>query len=233
MFAAISIFFSVLIVFLIIFSVGIGIAWLMAQLLMWIFPLSLFEAMLLSTIFSAGAGYLVYRLFTAVVEEEDEILSVTPHKQSDRIRTTRIPEGIETDDEYELIPSKQFYKKASERTWEKWLTEEIANDIYAEFQDSPHMVSNLNRSQTEALAIRLAEIGIQIITSKTTRARNLKTTKSAFTKEVEKAGQKPESDEILGLAVDAYNLNMDYYNDELLNVIRDKKWNKLSTIKEQ
>ncbi|MEM7127171.1 MAG: hypothetical protein AAF702_12640 [Chloroflexota bacterium] len=228
----IVIFFIFFVVFLLIFSLITGIAWIMARLLMLIFPLNLFQAMLLSTIFSSGAGFSVYRLFIVFADAE-EMMSVIEENSQKGARTVPVPQlSKPSDDEYDVISSKQFYKKASERTWKKWLTEEIANDIYAEFQDNPQTVSNLNQSQIEGLSIRLAEVGIEIITGKTSRARNLKASKNAFVKQAEKADQMPDNDEILGMAVDAYNLNMDYYKDELLEVIRDKKWNKLSTIKE-
>ena len=233
---SIAVFFILLFVFLIIFSLIAGVTWLMARLLMWIFPLDLFQAMLLSLFFSSGAAFSVYRLFSAFSDAEEVMLALEEESSKKNERTiprSQSSKPSDDDQEYNVIPSKQFYKKASERTWEKWLMEEIANDIYAEFQDHPYTVSNLNQSQIEGLSVRLAEVGIEIITGKTSRARNLKISKNAFIKQAEKADQIPDSDEILGMAVDAYNLNMDYYKDELLMVIRDKKWNKLSTVKGQ
>jgi len=106
-------------------------------------------------------------------------------------------EAEDEENNYKRISPSRFFKSDRERTWVAWLNYEFANDIYIEFQDNPNPVSNLSDMQTKELAVRLAEIATAQLRGKTKRAVRLDT---------------------------SINFNIEYYYDELLEVIRDKKW---------
>lgn len=230
---AVLILLIILVAFVLSFLGATLIVWLMARLLMLIIPLSIFEAMLLGTLLSGVAVFIIFwtaEIFSSMTEYLDEF-----RPGNSRFRTLHHPERSSSQEiihraEYDVIPESRFYNSASERTWEKWLQMEIANDIYAEFQAESHTVSNLNDAQIQELAIRLADFGIGMLKRKTARARKLTITKSTLAREVEKNGQRSYDDAILKLAVAAFNMNVEFYNAELLDVIREQAWSQRATI---
>lgn len=239
MLATLSILFVYLLVFLLSFSGMTLVIWIMARLLMLIFPFSLFEAMLLSTFFSSFATYALMRFHGITEDVHGEIKEIEKSSTlHNHFRTARLSD-IELDrsdfdrDDYKYISDTRFYKDSSERTWENWLRKEIANDIYAEFQQKSKAVSNLNDTQSQELAVRLAEFGVNILKRKTSRTRKLTITKNQLTREVEKNGQRAYDDMIIRLAVAAQNMNMGFYYDTLIEVVRNNQWNQQATIDDE
>jgi len=224
------------VVFLFAFSGMTLVVWVMARVLMLIFPFSIFEAMLLSTFFSSFAAYVLAK-FSGITEEINEEVD-RARQLNNHIRTVRLPSSeLDTRsfdrDDYKYIPDERFYKSASDRTWENWLLKEIANDVYAEFQHKSNVLPNLNDAQTRELAIRLTEFSVEILKRKTARARKLTITKNQLMREVEKNGQRAYDDAIVKLAVSAHNMNMGYYYDTLIDVVHDKKWTQAATIEDE
>lgn len=241
MFSALTTFLVFSLIFLVCFSGMTAVVWLMAQVLRLLFSFSLFEAMLLSTFFSSFAAYTLYQfsgLADALSEarEDAELISRGINRVR-RIDTDMVDEIVATEnydrDAYKYIPADRFYKDESERTWENWLLKEIANDIYAEFQHKASVVPNLNDTQTQELAIRLSEFGVNILKRKTSRARKLTITKNQLMREIEKSGQRAYDDIILRLAVSSQNMNADYYYGALLEVVHNKRWKQPATIKDE
>lgn len=193
--------------------VSLGTGWLLRLFL----PLSLFESALLGFVFAAGAIYLLLTLGSAFG-------SPTP---SWRPRST-VPYALEEDEEreYKQLATTRFYESPAERTWQAFLSYEIANDIYMDLQDAPSVTSPMNDSQVQELAIRLAQIGVAILKRKTPRARDLSVNLSALKREMQRMGQRPYDDDILRVAVDGINANVDYYAEELYEVIRTQGWNR-------
>lgn len=238
MFSALSTILIFCLVFLLSFSGMTLVVWLMARLLMFIFPLSIFEAMLLSSIFSSFGAYNVWK-FSGLGDMLDNLNQtadlIADEMQREKSTDSKIFEELATFREYErdtykFIPNKRFYDSSSQRTWENWLLKEIANDIYAEFQHKTNVVPNLNETQSQELAIRLAEFGINILKRKTARARKLTITKNQLVREIEKNGQRAYDDMIIKLAVSAQNMNIDYYYQPLLEVVHNKHWQQPATI---
>lgn len=227
--------------FLLSFSGMALLVWQMARLLMLLFPFSLYEAMLLSTFFTSFGAYVVWRFsgLTDTLTEAQEEAGRVSRRMGQGPRTDRehveelLASGDFEREGYKFIPTERFYGADSKRTWEKWLTKEIANDIYAEFQSKPSIVPNSNDTQLQELAIRLAEFGISILKRKTTRARKLTITKSQLVREIEKSGQRAYDDMIIRLAVSAQNMNIDYYYDALIEVVHKKRWKQLTTIEDE
>jgi hypothetical protein len=100
------------------------------------------------------------------------------------------------------------------------------------FQDEPRTVSNMNDTQVQELALRLSDLALAIIKRKTGRARDLTVNLSTLKRELQRVGQRAYDDKILQLAVNAININMDYYENELFEVIRTQAWDELADVPE-
>jgi hypothetical protein len=187
------------------FAIGIG--WLLAL----FFPFSLFEGSLLGLIASVIVGTFWYNFLQSVP---------TGFKQDDYDED----DEYDYDEDYEQIPASRFYKTEADKTWEAWFRFQIANGIYVEFQDSEQPVAPMGEKQLQELAIRLADITISLLKSKSPRAKQLKLSETALKREMHKMGQRPYDDDILELAVMAINEELDFHYEDIIMVIRSKMW---------
>ena len=187
------------------FAIGIG--WLLTLFL----PFSLFEGSLLGLIASVIVGTFWYNFLQSVP---------TGFKQDNYDE-----DEYDYDEDYEQIPASRFYKTEADKTWEAWFRFQIANGIYVEFQDSEQPVAPMGEKQLQELAIRLADITISLLKSKSPRAKQLKLTETALKREMNKMGQRPYDDDILELAVMAINEELDFHYEDIIMVIRSKMWN--------
>jgi hypothetical protein len=208
----------ILLVLLLIFGVGFGLVTLfvtgVAWVLRWAFPFTVFEAMLLGAVLSACTLYVVLGIIRFFFPVES-------------LRLPTMGGEEEEDGEvkaYKRIATSRFYKSTETRTWEAWLREEIANDIYVEFQDEPRTVSNMNETQVQELSIRLSELALTILKRKTARVRDLTMNVSTLKRELQRMGQRAYDDKILQLAVNAINTNVDFFEEDILEVIRTQSW---------
>jgi hypothetical protein len=186
------------------FAIGVG--WLMTLFL----PFSLFEASLLALITSIVVGSLWYYLIGSVLG----------------LRHQTDFDDLEDDFEQDVdqIPTHRFYQSNTDKTWEAWLRQHLANSIYYEFQESPQPVAPMGKKQIQELAIRLADISIEILKTKTGQAKRLNISATALKKQMGKIGQRPYDDDILGLAALAINSELTYHYEELLRVVKAKLW---------
>lgn len=211
----------ILVAFVLTFGVVSAIAFGLGYLLRWMVPaLSLFESTLLGTLLGVIALYVLTYIARGLLPEE----LIAGH------RGGRWP--VDDGQEHQIIPQERFFKESSERTWEAWLHAELSNDIYAEFQDMPNSVSNLNATQVQELSIRLAEAGMNLIKRKTGRARRLTVSINDLRRELNRMGQRAYDDEILMMALAAINMNLNFFSDPLREVIRDQRWTQLAEIPE-
>lgn len=209
-------FFGLIILFILlsfVFILGgtLGLGWLLTLFL----PFSLFEATLLSlfaTVIVATIWRPLIRLFADM--DFDNLQKNILKKKQAKSDTS----------EADRIPATKFYQKEEDQNWENWLRYEFANDIYAEFQDAPQRVTPMNKSQLQSLAIRLADVSLAILKAKTTRAKNLNINRATLKQQFAEMGQQPYDDDILDMATTAINDNIDYYYDDLLEVIQQKNW---------
>ena len=186
------------------FAIGIG--WLMTLFL----PFSLFEASLLALIASVVVGSSWYYLLGSILGLRDEMLDEDYYETYD--------------DDFDRIPPDRFYQSGNDKTWEAWLRHHLANSIYFEFQESPQPVAPMGKKQIQELAIRLADMSVDILKSKSVRARRLNISAATLKKQMNKIGQRPYDDDILGLAAIAINSEVSYHYEELLRVIHTKLW---------
>lgn len=198
-----------------------AVALLFGRLLKTFLPFTLFEATLLSTLFAAVTVYWFGRILPAIAPTNLWKQPVTEQPEDEEERN------------YQTIAKSRFYQQAEERTWEAWLRAEIANDIYVEFQDAPDAVTNLNDTQAQEQAIRLADTAINILKRRTSRARQLAVTLADFQRELQRIGQRAYNDEVLHLVLGATNMNLHYYANILKNVIYNRRWSEPATIPEE
>ena len=125
---------------------------------------------------------------------------------------------------FNQLPVTRFYKTADEKTWDAWLRYQIADDIYFDLQAMPTPVGQLDDRRIQELAIRLSEIGLAALRSKPAHAKDLHLTKTAFKRQMNKMGQQAYDDDSLNVALDAINSNVDYFDEELRAVIRERAW---------
>jgi hypothetical protein len=210
-------------IFLVGFIFTGAVALLFGALLQSFLPFTLFEATILSTLFAAVTVYWFWRLVTTIAPPE--IWQQPVREQRD--------EEEEEEQSYQTIAKSRFYQQEQERTWESWLHEELANDIYIEFQDAPDMVDTLSDPQTQEMAIRLADAAINILKRRTSRARRLAVTLADFQRELQRIGQRAYNDEMLNMVLLATNMNLHYYANILKNVIYNRRWNEPATLPDE
>lgn len=184
-------------------GLALGIGWLLTLFL----PFDLFQGTLLALLALMTLASIVYNLFRGFPVE---------------YTTSEYDEEAYFDDE---IPPRRFYTHNREKTWEAWVRYQIANIIYEEFQESPRRIAPMGNSQLQELAIRLADITVSILKTRSPTTTTLNITKNALKKQMKKIGQRPYDDDILGLATTAINDGLDYYYEEVLEVIQAKAWN--------
>jgi hypothetical protein len=205
--------------FFVVAGVALGMGWVLRLLL----PFTLFEAALLGLLFSVTGIYLLATLFRTFGVEENLSFPV----MNNRLRP--IPAEQKA---YKALPSTRFYATPGERTWDAWLRREIANDIYMEFQDAPYTTSSMNDTQVQALAIRLADIALGVLKQKTQRAKHLKFNLATLKREMQRQGQRAYDDDILRLALNGINVNIEFYEDDLLELIRTQAWQQPAAVSE-
>jgi len=186
------------------FAIGIG--WLITLFL----PFSLFEASLLALIASVVVGSSWYYLLGSMLGLRGD---------------TSDEDYYDTDDDgFDQIPPDRFYQSNTDKTWEAWLRHHLANSIYFEFQESPQPVAPMGKKQIQELAIRLADMSVDILKSKSVRTKRLNISAVTLKKQMNKIGQRPYDDDILGLAAIAINAEVSYHYEELLRVTHTKLW---------
>jgi len=186
------------------FAISIG--WLITLFL----PFSLFEASLLALIASVVVGSSWYYLLGSMLGLRGEMLDEDYYETYD--------------DDFDQIPPDRFYQSGNDKTWEAWLRYHLANSIYLEFQESPQPVAPMGKKQIQELAIRLADMSVDILKTKSARAKRLNISAATLKKQMSKIGQRPYDDDILGLAAIAINTEVSYHYEELMRVIRTKLW---------
>ncbi|HRW08604.1 MAG TPA: hypothetical protein P5121_26055 [Caldilineaceae bacterium] len=215
---------GVLIIFGVLFSLIALIGLALGRVVAWFSPtFSYFEATLLATLFA----FITFALLRILAR-----LFLPAELLPDNSSTGWTSEEGEHAANYQLIPQERFYTNPAERTWEAWFKAEVANDVYAEFQHAPQAAANLNQSQLQELSIRLAEAGINIVKRKTGRARRLSTNLNDLRRELNRMGLRPYDDHILRLALSAINMNLNFFEDPLRDVIRRQEWDQPSTMPE-
>lgn len=208
--ALLFLFVIILISLVIVLGLGLIVGWLLSYL----FSFTLFEGSVLALIALGIVGFGWYSLLSTVpAMDEDDYID-------------------EFDDEsdsfsYDEIPSSRFYKDQNDKTWEAWFRYQIANSIYIEFQDSPRPIGQMGQKQLQELAVRLADLTVNICKRKPSNTKNFRVTTSSIEREMSKLGQRPYDNDILSLATQAINAELNY-DDNIQDIIRSKLWSQPS-----
>ena len=179
-----------------------GVGWLLTLFL----PFTWFEASLLTILASTAIGALGIRM----------LLSTPPLSPLADSETLFDP-PIATD---------RFYPSSGQVTEEAWFRYEMANDVYWELIDTPSIVNSMDEQETKELAIRLTDIAVTLLKSRTSRAFRVKVTKNQLMQQMKKMQLRPYDDDILQAAADAMTLRLSH--DEIMaDIVREKSWDKI------
>lgn len=188
---------------IVVIGLALGAGWLLTLVL----PFTLFEGSLLAIIAIAiVANYWYQFLRSVAVPESDEY------------------DDFEVDDM--AIPATRFYKSEVDKTWQAWVRFQISNNIYAELQESPRPVARMDQKQLQELAIRLADVTISWLKTKSPNVKQLRVTMANLKREMSKSGQQPYDDDILGLAIMAINEELTYHYEDIVAIIQARLWDK-------
>ncbi len=195
---------AVLVAQAVVLAWALGVGWVLTLFL----PFSLFEGALLGLISAGMVAFALHRILSS------EISPFSDYEDEDG-------ELFDILDGYEVIPENRFYKNNAGKTWEAWVKHEIANGIYEEMQDSDVSFGSMGKRQLQELAIRLADIGVAVLKTKA-KNRTLRVTVSNLRSQMKKINQRPYDNDILELAADAINNELEY--EEITDVVRGKLW---------
>lgn len=207
---------GLLLLFLLVIAVSLGLAlglfiglgWLMTLFL----PFTLFEASLLASIASTVVGMLWFNLLQSKLNLGDEDEEEDYADIDDEM------------DSYDHIPASRFYKGKANKTWEALFRYRIADSVYQEFQDSPQPVAPIGEKQLQELAIRLADLAIDLLKKKPVKSQQFQVTVAQLKRQMAQMEQRPYDDHILKLAVIGINKALPLYYPELLTVIQAGLW---------
>jgi len=201
----------IVLVIVVSFAGVLGLSLLIGWLLTLILPFTLFEGSLLALIATIVIGVIAVNFFKGMpLPDLDSALDADDF------------------DDYKEIPEERIYKSEADRTWENQYRLEMANQIYAEFQDEPEKVASMGEKQVQELALRLSEIAMAILKAKSPSPNMVRVTRSAFLKQMKKLNQQPYSNDILDLAMIGINDYILQNYDDLLQSIQSKDWKELA-----
>ena len=88
----------------------------------------------------------------------------------------------------------------------------------------------MNDMQQRELAIRLAGVAVEILKSKPSSTRRIRITPEQFRKKMVKMGLRPYDDDIIELALTGIEEQIEFFYDEIVNIIRDRSWKNISPV---
>ncbi|NOX63353.1 MAG: hypothetical protein GXP42_15620 [Chloroflexi bacterium] len=199
-------------------AAAIGIGWVLMQFL----PFTLFEGSLLGFIALIVAAPLAARFFRFMTKPDIDANNLSRSLLDDLLEDEWEEQRYEEEETEMLIPAERFFRGAP--TWEQWLEHHFANEIYEAFIQNPTQLKPMNERQQQELAIRLAEVAIQVLKKKPPSTRRLRITREQLEQTLHKQGQQPYDGDIMDLATDALAETLHLYEEEIIYIIRSKAW---------
>jgi len=194
---------------------GIGVGWLLTLIL----PFTLFEGSVLGVMAAIIAGMIAWRLFRSAPGFSDDDLDFLDD-DFDLDELDDLP--------IDIIHPSRFVEDDEDRTWENWFQYLFANDIYRDLQMFDEHAAHMNDMQKQELAIRLADVIVAILRAKPPSTKRLRITQEQVKRKMIKMGMRPYDDDILDLALDAIDDNMDIFQEQIINIIRTRSWDQPS-----
>lgn len=192
---------AVFVLMIVLLGWAIIVGWVLTQM----FAFTLFEGTLLAMVATGMAGYLIFSTLLDrlnLPDDEDELW----------------------DEDTDNIPAERFFPTPAERTWEAWFRFQVANTIYSELREN-HPTAAMDKPQKQELSIRLSEICIAALKSKSTRSRDFHLSINDLQGQMKTMELKPYDDDILEVAADATNLSLVLPPAE--TVIREQLWGQI------
>lgn len=183
---------------------SIGLGWLLTRLL----PFSLFEGSLLAMMASVVVAYLATRLMRGIE---------LPFTEFEDVDDDLEPSSYD-------IPATRFYTSPIDRTWAAWFTYELANRLDDALKQSPRVTGRLDKAQRQELAVRLADVAVALLRTKTGRAKQIRTRLVDWQQQMTRQDMKPYDEDILKLAMTTLDGMLTL--PEFERVVRAKLWDK-------
>lgn len=181
---------------------AIGVGWLLTRFL----PFTWFEASLLVMVASIAITALGIQLLSTVP-------TPSPLVDSDEL----FEPAIATD---------RFYPADGKVTSEAWFRFEMANDIYWELADETNVGNSMSEPETKELAIRLTDVVVEMLKSRTSRSPRINVTKNQLAQQMKKMGLRPYDNDILEAAATAASTCLTF--DEMMaDIVREKSWDEI------
>jgi len=193
----------------IILALGIGVGWLLTLIL----PFTLFEGSILGVIAVSIAGAIAWRLFRS-----------GPSFSDDDFEDDDFDLGDLDDLPIDIIHPSRFVEDEEDRTWENWFQYLFANDIYRNLMMFGEQVTHMNDMQKQELAIRLSDVIVAILRAKPPSTKRIRITQEQVKRKLIKMGMRPYDDDIIELALDAVDDNLDIFEEQLIQIIRTRSW---------
>lgn len=192
--------------FVVLLGITLGVGWVLTLLL----PLSLFEGAMITMLLSAFVWTIWRSLFQGL---PDWALPELDHDLDD-----------EDYAEADLIPPQRFYETEAGKTWENWFRFVFANAIYEDFLSSLRGAGAMRDQEKQELAIRLADTMIAILKKRSPRSKRLKINVAALRQELLKEGLQPYDEDILDVALEAVNWQIEEFHEDLREIIAGRRW---------
>ena len=128
----------------------------------------------------------------------------------------------------DIIHPSRFIEDDEDRTWENWFQYLFANDIYRDLMMFDEYAAHMNDMQKQELAIRLADVIVAILRAKPPSTKRLRITQEQVRRKMIKIGMRPYDDDILDLALDAIDDNLDIFQEQIISIIRTRSWDQHS-----
>ena len=194
---------------------GIGVGWVLTLFL----PFTLFEGSVLGVMAVAVAGGIVWRFLRSGPGISDDDLDFLDD-DFDVDESDELP--------FDIITPSRFVEDEEDRTWGNWFHYLFANDIYRDLMMFDEHVAHMNDMQKQELAIRLSDVIVAILRAKPPSTKRLRITQEQVKRKMTKMGLRPYDDDILDLALDAIEDNLDNFQEEIISIIRTRSWDQPS-----
>ena len=196
-------------------GLGIGVGWLLTLFL----PFTLFEGSVLGVMAVSIAGAVVWRFFRSAPSFSDDDLDLMDN-DFDLDDLDDLP--------VDIIHPSRFVEDDEDRTWENWFHYLFANDIYRDLMMFDEHVAHMNDMQKQELAIRLSDVIVTILRAKPPSTKRLRISQEQVKRKMIKMGLRPYDDDILDLALDAIDDNLDIFQEQIIGIIRARSWDQPS-----
>lgn len=178
-----------------------GVGWLLSLFL----PLTLFQAGWLVWGASTILGYMLF----AGMEDMRQSLGRE--------------DGGELDEDEFPIPRERFTGGADEETGEILFCYMIANNIFLHIDRDAHVKRGMDDMQVQELSVRLADAAVRVLKKKPKRTRRFRVTAVSMSRELIAMGQRPYDTDILEIAVEAINEQLEI-DDLLEQIVQSRLW---------